>query len=802
MKTRKVILAAWLILVAAASAFAQNPPPIQSNVLTQQLTLTPQVPITVNGITAAPSVQGSTTYFYWVVAHVGSEVSAPQGPAVITNGPATLSSSFFNSIQWQQTAGATSYDVIRSSSSVVPSGACNCAVIAGSAQLSAKDQSNSLSAYTVSTSADQIALVCLNTIGCPTAGTSGSVQVINVKSSPFNAPSNVIVDGTHISICNSTNGCGTCPFNGSNGQCVIGSVGEFSQADIGKTIWVNLPPNNIIAFHQGTINFVSSDGHFVAATSSNSAVNLSGLQGIAIGVWGNDDTPAITAAAAAAQASGLTVYFPCGLYMITGPALHQAANFNGAYSIAGAAQECVTFIPSPDISLTGVLANEGAVINFTAVRHDLSGITINGEGVQYSKLQANGNPLVNLQGRWQNISDFQIVDAATNSPPQLQVIDQDSVLSNVSVLNPTGGPSVSGDMCSFSGDIDVSVYGLFCSNGTGISTADLRIQNVTPAAAAFGLTFVGGLIDECGNLTTGSDGAKAACTVITNSTQVNFHGTIFYTGGNVNGGSAVSVDATSVVSFDGVDMGPFNTECNESQASFFINSGGIAKINNSNIRSAGGCVSTSAVVNNGTLDWGNGNTIQNTGGAGQFAGTTTPVFSATQSGAVTAGHIATWTGTNGQLQDGGAAVSGTILATFNVTQTGSQALTTNTFAAVPGLTQSVVFPAVCTVGTPCHVRISWRTYTTGGGSTINFSGGVIDGSGSGEIIAASQNASGGNTSSIGATQYSPLGYSGTVTFTVEVASNATSGASVTATPTNTPAGQSAPGYLTIEVLHP
>lgn len=167
MKTAKIIFAAWLILTAAASAFAQSP---STNVQTQQLTLLPQVPITVTGISAAPSVQGSTAYFYWVVAHVGAEVSAPQGPAVITNGPTTLSSSFYNSIQWSEAAGATSYDVLRSSSSATPSGACNCAVITGTSNLSAIDQSNSLLSYTVSTSADQINLICLNTNGCLGSG--------------------------------------------------------------------------------------------------------------------------------------------------------------------------------------------------------------------------------------------------------------------------------------------------------------------------------------------------------------------------------------------------------------------------------------------------------------------------------------------------------------------------------------------------------------------------------------------------------------------------------------------------------
>lgn len=183
MKTAKIVFAAWLMLIAAASAFAQTP---SANVNTQQLTLLPQVPITVNGISGSSSVQGSTTYFYWIVAHVGGEVSAPQGPAVIANGSATLSGSSFNTIQWNQSSGATSYDVLRSSSSATPTGTCNCAVITGTGKLSALDQSNSLLSYSVLTSADQVSLICLNTTGCSTGTpcsitgiTAGSVLFVN-----------------------------------------------------------------------------------------------------------------------------------------------------------------------------------------------------------------------------------------------------------------------------------------------------------------------------------------------------------------------------------------------------------------------------------------------------------------------------------------------------------------------------------------------------------------------------------------------------------------------------------------------
>ena len=158
------VVAALLLLFAARPSRAQNV--TAQSVTTQQLVLAPQSPITITGLQASPSVQGSTSYWYWVVAHVGSDVSAPQGPAVITNGPASLGGFAVNAISWNPVAGASSYDVLRTTSSTAPAGACNCAVIIGAAQFSATDSSNSLLSYTVSTSPDQVSAVCTNTNSC------------------------------------------------------------------------------------------------------------------------------------------------------------------------------------------------------------------------------------------------------------------------------------------------------------------------------------------------------------------------------------------------------------------------------------------------------------------------------------------------------------------------------------------------------------------------------------------------------------------------------------------------------------
>lgn len=172
----------------------------------------------------------------------------------------------------------------------------------------------------------------------------------------------------------------------------------------------------------------------------------------------------------------------------------------------------------------------------------------------------------------------------------------------------------------------------------------------------------------------------------------------------------------------------------------------------------------------------------------------------TATGSFTPGDLVVVNGSNGSnvvLQDGGlGAGSGTIIKEQQVTQVSSVSVASNVFQTI--LSTSVTMPASC----PCHVIVHWSAYDSGGGSTSVFVGGVEDGSGSGELLASHQDAGGGNMSGMSASQYSPLSYSGTVTFTLVATSTASSGASIPSAPNTTPGSYTAPGYLNILVVHP
>ena len=108
-----------------------------------------------NASAALVGAQGPQNYCYWLVTNYLLGSLSPVLAGCVINAPNTLGSSNYDYIAWQLPTGAVSVDVLRNSSSLTaPSGACACAVgTAITSPSNIKDQSNSLSAYTVPTPA-------------------------------------------------------------------------------------------------------------------------------------------------------------------------------------------------------------------------------------------------------------------------------------------------------------------------------------------------------------------------------------------------------------------------------------------------------------------------------------------------------------------------------------------------------------------------------------------------------------------------------------------------------------------------
>jgi hypothetical protein len=136
----------WLILVSllAAAAAAQNTQ--QINWLLQN----PPLPVPAATVGLVGNA-GPAIYYFWIVSEYTIGNSNVAGPFMLTPAPNAFSSSNYAQLSWQAALGASSYDVLMTTTPTQPSGACGCAVATGVTALTYNVQSNSLSAYTVTT---------------------------------------------------------------------------------------------------------------------------------------------------------------------------------------------------------------------------------------------------------------------------------------------------------------------------------------------------------------------------------------------------------------------------------------------------------------------------------------------------------------------------------------------------------------------------------------------------------------------------------------------------------------------------
>ncbi len=146
--TKKLLLTLALLLSCCASAFSQS---ITAQTVYLPLSSIPQPP----AMAGPPSVvgqPGSSTYYFWLVSEftVGNSSPSPV-PGICYNAPQTLTSGNYCFVSWNSVIGASSYDLLMTTTPVQPSGACNCSVVTATSSTSVHVQSNSLNSYTVAT---------------------------------------------------------------------------------------------------------------------------------------------------------------------------------------------------------------------------------------------------------------------------------------------------------------------------------------------------------------------------------------------------------------------------------------------------------------------------------------------------------------------------------------------------------------------------------------------------------------------------------------------------------------------------
>ena len=600
MKLGRILFAACLILVAAAGAFGQGAP---TQLSTQKLTLLPQAPVPlVTTVRESPSIQGTATYYYWFVSKQSGIVSPPAGPFPVYNAPATLGGIYTITVNWTPAPGVTTYDVLRTATTAVPSGSCACAVITGTAGTALVDNSPSTVAYTVATSASQVPAVLtnVNTGNGSGGGGSNTLSQVNIKTAPYNATGNTQSFQVQYT---EAGGAGDCPA--SVAECLIGTPNLVTISDIGKTLWTNENASGINRTLQGTINGVYSSTEFSTTVTSSA---FSGLGSTNTMVWGTDDTAAIQAAIAAANASSFSVYLPCGNYIIS-------SQLTFTVPAIGESTGCVTFWPTP--SFTDTTSDEGMIY----LTDGGENFTINGSSGNISSNQTNTAGILEAGGgggspiEYKNIQAVRL--AVLNGAGSITVSASEATLINTPVVqNPSVGQNNPG--CFFRSAQDTTVIGIFCSNG---SIENLGIQGIASGQHGGSLRFFGGLVDECG-----LNVAGGACTEVVGSQDVYFYGTVL-TGGDNNANDGLSVDGTSSVYVVGSDVGPFNLN---SGGAISVASGGQVRVSNSFLHCSG--TSAVCVTNNGSYFDLGGNSLTLASGATSYSGSSGMFGSASVTG--------------------------------------------------------------------------------------------------------------------------------------------------------------------------
>ena len=140
------LLTAVLTVLLAASAWGQGPPSVTASSL--ELPLQVNTPPVSSAQISTVGNPGNSTFYYWVVANYLIGPSSPAGPFIALRAPNSLSGSNYVKITPAISGEMLSVDVLRTTSAIPPSGACNCAVATAQTG-TVNDQSNSLSSYTV-----------------------------------------------------------------------------------------------------------------------------------------------------------------------------------------------------------------------------------------------------------------------------------------------------------------------------------------------------------------------------------------------------------------------------------------------------------------------------------------------------------------------------------------------------------------------------------------------------------------------------------------------------------------------------
>ncbi len=191
--------------------------------MAQQL-IFPQAPAT--PVARFFGTTGSTSYYYWVTARYPWGISRVSASAGITNGNATLSIANTVNIVWIPTAGATGFDLLRTSSNVAPTGSCNCALVVNTTTPSYNDIGNALLTYTIATPGLVFSDATAQTSAASSVGGLTTAKLTSVNDNANNLPVVSFTGGA--STVNNVNAASATTTN----PPILSAVGSDSNIDL------------------------------------------------------------------------------------------------------------------------------------------------------------------------------------------------------------------------------------------------------------------------------------------------------------------------------------------------------------------------------------------------------------------------------------------------------------------------------------------------------------------------------------------------------------------------------------------
>jgi hypothetical protein len=415
---KRIIPILIAILMCGYSALAQTP---TTPISTDSLTLTPvggAIP-QVTKVTLSPSTQGTSTWYYWFIVHLGGVTGAPSGPFSVTNAPTPASSINYINVTWNAVRTGATYDILRTSTSSAFTSCSACVLVQNWAGVnSINDNSTLVTGYTIATSASQIPVTLTNLTSSSSGGSGSWATTIDASLPPY-----------------SVSGGGKACFDGTvtNASPNISSAGQctWTSADIGSLIFVTNPCNSvqcgytflptsvtILPSTQVTtarIATISDSYHIIVdcnAPATCSSPNASATDtSTAVIVYGKDQTAGINAAfAAAVNTQGCpAILYPQGIILFraqiwgvlpnsatnacSGNGIHnlsQVATVNGGGPvIEGLGALATIFTPLPDLNFSSCALNStfcigGASQNMTYKSFSIMGF---GQSMHFSGLQ-------------------------------------------------------------------------------------------------------------------------------------------------------------------------------------------------------------------------------------------------------------------------------------------------------------------------------------------------------------------------------------------------------------------------------